>query len=145
MAKLAKTAVALAMILASLGVAIEGASARGGKNAVAQASVAESEIDGCAAAQQGRPLIDCVADAVVSFSGRIDLGEVASKTQLVAVTARAGEIRGKPKAEALRVLNKLISITRGLAAKSAGDNMGPAYDAVGAVFARAISVIERRG
>jgi hypothetical protein len=153
MTKLGKSAAAFAIILAGLGVT-QGVFARGGgsgpshdtsQSSTSQATNTGDEVSECARAGQGQTVIDCVAEAIATVSARVVRGEVAAKApQLVTVTAQAAGIRGKPKAEALVVLTKLLAITRGLSTKSEAD-VRPAYNAIAGAFARAISVIERKG
>jgi hypothetical protein len=119
--------------------------AHGGQNAAAQSALAESEMTSCAVSNRGQALIDCVGTALSSLSAGIDKFDVKKEApQLISLAAQAGEIRSKPKAEALRVLNRVLAVTRSLATKSATD-MVPAYNAVAGAFSRAISVIERKG
>jgi len=102
-------------------------------------------VGACAQAGQGQAVIDCVADAIAAVAERVITPKVAAKApRLVEVVAQARAIRGKPKAEALNVLNKLLSITRGLSTKSEAD-VRPAINAIAGAFARAINVIERKG
>ena len=110
-----------------------------------KAAVAEGGIDQCASTAQGQALIDCVARVMGQFATGVNRGEAPSKApQILTLTREAATIRGKPKAEALLVLNRLVSVAKGLATKSAGD-FGPAYNAVARVFTRAVGVIERKG
>ncbi len=119
--------------------------AAAGSNVLAQAGGANRAIDACAASKQGQALIDCVGEALSSFSSAVNRGEVPAKApEILTVTAQAAEVSGKPKADALRVLNRVISAARGLATKSATD-FQPAYNAVAGVFSRALGAIERKG
>lgn len=102
-------------------------------------------VGACAQAGQGQAVIDCVADAIAQVAARVITPTVAAKApRLVEAVAQASAIRGKPKAEALSVLNKLLSITRALSTKSEAD-VRPAVNAIAGAFARAINVIERKG
>jgi hypothetical protein len=133
------------IVLTTLYAGLGTAWALSGSNVLNQARAAEGGINACAAASQGQALIDCIADVMVKFSANVDRGEVPAKApQIVTIIAQAAEIRSKPKAEAVRVLNRVASIARGLATKGAGD-FQPAYSAVANVFSRAVAVIEKKG
>jgi hypothetical protein len=119
--------------------------AAAGSNVVNQTGTANGAIGACSNSKQGQALIDCVADAMDRLSTNVNRGDAPAKApEIISTTSEAGSIRGKPKAEALRVLNRVASIVRGLASKGAGD-FQPAYNAVAGVFSRAIAVIERKG
>lgn len=80
---------------------------------------------------------------MAKFSANVNRGEAPSRApQIISMAREAAGIRGKPKAEALATLNRLIAIARGLASKGAAD-FRPAYSAVAGVFARAVSAIEK--
>lgn len=132
-------------VVASISSGSGGALAASGSNVLLQARAAEGGINACAGSSQGQALIDCTADVMAKFSANVNRGDVPSKApEILTVTAQAAEIRSKPKAEAIRVLNRVASIARGLATKGAGD-FQPAYSAVAGVFSRAVAVIERKG
>jgi hypothetical protein len=156
MTNLGRSAAAFVIILAGLGAA-EVVHARGAGSGPTEPNhstqqVPETQPTGvgdsaaaCAHAGQGQAVIDCLADAIAKVAERVVTPTVAAKApRLVEVVAQAATIRGKPKAEALNVLNKLLSITRGLSTKSEAD-VRPAVNAIAGAFARAISVIERKG
>jgi hypothetical protein len=118
--------------------------AAGGTNVIAQAGAARQEIAQCSATRQGQELVDCVGDTMDRLSSNINRGEAAARhSEIISIAAQAAGIRGKPKAEARRVLNRLIGVARDLGAKS-GD-FGPAYNAIAGVFAHGVSAIERKG
>ena len=97
----------------------------------------------CAQVNEGQALIDCIGRMMGGISRGVNFSDVPTKApEIVAQTAEAATIRGKPKTEALAVLHRAASIIRGLATKKAADVL-PAYNALSGVLARAIAVIER--
>jgi hypothetical protein len=99
----------------------------------------------CGQTNEGQALIDCIGRMMGRLSGGVNFSDVPAKApQIIAQTAEAATIRGKPKAEALVVLRRAASIIRGIATKSAAD-VSPAYNALSGVLGRAIAVIERGG
>lgn len=140
-----RVAIPAAIVILWLGAGCTEVSAAAGSNATAEAAVAGGGIDQCASTTQGQALIDCVGQVMGQFAAGVNRGEVPSKApQILTMTREAATIRGKPKAQALSVLNRLVGVAKGLATKNAGD-FGPAYNAVARVFTRAVGVIERKG
>jgi hypothetical protein len=139
-----RAAIALALANASICLVADRASAKSGSNVIEQSRVANADIGRCDASKQGQDLIDCIGNAMAKFSTNVDRGEAPTRApQIITMTRQAAGIRGKPKAEALETLRKLVSIARGLATKGASD-FQPAYSVVAGVFARAVSVIEKK-
>jgi hypothetical protein len=155
MTNIGKPAAAFVIIFAGLGIG-QGVLARGSGAGPTQPHPTQQTpetrttdsgdpVGACAQAGQGQAVIDCVADAIAKVAERVITPTVAAKApRLAEVVAQASAIRGKPKAEALSVLSKLLSITRGLSTKSDAD-VRPAVNAIAGAFARAIRVIERKG
>ena len=111
----------------------------------AAAQEAGGAISQCTQTKQGQPLIDCVGDAMAGLASAIDRGDIPKLApQVVQLAGQAATIRGKPKAPALGVLNRVLSVARGFAAKSSGEGQ-QAYNNVAGAFARAIAAVERRG
>ena len=110
-----------------------------------EARAAGGAIAECSSTKQGQPLIDCVGDAMAGLSSGLSRGDVPDKApQASPLAGQAAAIRGKPKAQAATILNRVLSIARGLAAKSSGESQS-AYNSVAGAFARALSAIERKG
>lgn len=145
MFRLNKIVTNLFLVILCSGALSAGVLAAAGSNVIDKSVIAERGIGNCEAKQQGQALVDCIAGVMGTFATGVNRGEAPSKApQILTMTREAAGIRGKPKAEALQVLNRLVTVARGLATKNAGD-FGPAYNAVGRVFAKAISAIERKG
>jgi hypothetical protein len=105
----------------------------------------EGIVTRCRQTNEGQALIDCIGRMMGLLSRGVNFSDVPAKApQIVAQTAEAATIRGKPKAEALVVLHRAASIIRGMATKNAADVL-PAYNALSGVLGRAIAVIERGG
>lgn len=134
--------VALGAMIACLGP--ETASAASGSNVMAKTKTANAGINRCAATTKGQALVDCVGNVMGNLATGVNRGEVPTKApQILSLAREAAEIRGAPKAQALRVLNRVAAIARGLASKNAGD-FKPAYNAIAGAFAKAASVINRK-
>ena len=134
-----------AVVLASISACmlVGEARAASGSNVLAQSRVANADIAQCEKSKKDQALIDCIGAAMSKFSTNVNRGEAPSRApQIITMTREASGIRGKPKAEALATLNKLIAIARGLATKGASD-FRPAYSAVAGVFARAVGALEK--
>jgi hypothetical protein len=117
--------------------------AESGSNVLAQSKVANADIARCEQTKKDQALIDCVGAAMGKFAANVNRGEAPTRApQIISMAREASGIRGKPKAEALATLNKLIAIARGLAAKGVAD-FRPAYSAVAGVFARAVNALEK--
>ena len=110
------------------------------------AAKANRGIDRCGAKAQGQALIDCVGNVMSNFAQSVgaDPRDRRRMPEILNATVEASGIRGRPKAEAHTVLERVVGVMRGLATSGAGD-FAPAYRSVSDTFARAIRMIDSKG
>lgn len=121
-----------------------GAQASPGLKQVFRASTTmESGVEACAAKLQGKAFIDCVANELNKYSGR--LGQKGAETLVPqgapnASQAASGVRASASTAAAASVLNRVAGVVSGLAASSEKETK-TAYNRIGQAFSRAATVL----